>query len=1039
MSLPELQLHKRSTIKTYSRQSRPVLGDDDAPKPALKRRKTAIEVDDEVHGAEESAPVSPPYPPRTGFTMASSDASENEMCSSPPSSPARVPPPIFHTHRPTFSFLRRRHSPKVPPNQSAVVNSSILANITNTTDRQPPPAKKRMRFTQMQIDLGGDVRKTCKVCGMEYIPSNVDDITLHKRFHAMNVGGVNLGKSFTGRNRRVIWDSTTAEDSEDRAAVRLVVVIDRKSSVADKNRAKKVLEVVRRELSAVEIKDEDLWGQAANGNEKGDRFKVYLYIKGEKCVGLCLAERIAGAKKIIARASGGNKSSSVSVSDESFPAVLGISRIWTSQSCRRQGVARKLLECAASTFIYGMNVPKTLMAFSQPTESGGELADRWFEGIKDWGVLSGGGVVILLRIRSPLGVRCAVLGGAHLCTFMAEAYADLRWIDHSLQTTDNFAPSNPFRRSVQSRGDTDSKDTRKTDAVRVVSFLDSTPRPAGKGGTLSVEDPTPPQVNSKNDGLSSPQTAPAHEGGLSISPKPHQALTLDSAEASPTDPFDSAPEEDGEEVEELSEDINEDQLVASATPHEPSETIPPNPFRKVSDGADGGGRRRPPDYNKAAQHPLLGEASRIGPHRTSLDVDAFKRLMLTGNATGSAAASSDPNLASPQFPQASPAADCGNSTDTSSISRQSIFEPTLDAQLDTPRTSHEISASDEERQRLVHDGSLSNPERKKPPPPRTRHGKLIKDNHYLPSSSSLSLPSLVPTDVEAAPLKPFTDLNKPLPPPPLVTTPESEIEDYGDAVDLEAAAETSKVLQAHLNVTQRKAPPSPPVTRRWSQRSKLSRDNATEESLLRNEATPGGPLLDGFSAMPPSSSKAPPPPPLRRSLSIRSSSNVPTVSAIPPTPPATANPTDPLSPPKPHSAAPPPPPTRSPSISSAKRPPRRSPMLGGPITSSPLLTSTVMPPPPPPPRQRGSSRSSFDNPLSSLSPGQTGGDFWSSSGENMRRESGASLGQAPSAIGGSEEFGAKDLLADLSALQKEVDELRGKYEKRASSQGGFGD
>jgi hypothetical protein len=51
----------------------------------------------------------------------------------------------------------------------------------------------------------------------------------------------------------------------------------------------------------------------------------------------------------------------------------------------------------------------------------------------------------------------------------------------------DFAPSNPFRRSVQSRGDTDNKDTGKTDAVHVVSFQDSTPQPAGKGGTLSAE------------------------------------------------------------------------------------------------------------------------------------------------------------------------------------------------------------------------------------------------------------------------------------------------------------------------------------------------------------------------------------------------------------------------------------------------------------------------------------------------------------------------------------------------------------------------
>jgi N-acetyltransferase len=373
----------RSTIKTYSRLSKRVLDDDYNPKPISKRRKAATDVENEISGDKENAPVSLPYPLETKLAIASTEASENDACGNPPSSLARLPSPVFQSHRPTFSFLKRRHSPKASLSQSAiVVGSGILGDITNNKDRHAPPAKRK-RLTQMQIDLGGDMRKTCKVCGMEYIPSNVDDVTLHKKFHTMNVGGVSLGKSSIGAKRRVIWDSTTAEDSEERATV---VVIDRKSSVADKNRAKKVLEVVRRELSAVEIRDEDLWGQVPNGDEKGDRFKVFLYIKGGKCVGLCLAERITRAKRIVARVSGSSKSSSVSVSDESFPAVLGISRIWTSQSCRRQGIARRLLECAASNFIYGMNVPKTLMAFSQPTESGGQLADRWFEGIKDWGV-----------------------------------------------------------------------------------------------------------------------------------------------------------------------------------------------------------------------------------------------------------------------------------------------------------------------------------------------------------------------------------------------------------------------------------------------------------------------------------------------------------------------------------------------------------------------------------------------------------------------------------------------------------------------------
>ncbi|KAH0543288.1 hypothetical protein FGG08_002351 [Glutinoglossum americanum] len=598
----------------------------------------------------------------------------------------------------------------------------------------------------------------------------------------------------------------------------------------------------------------------------------------------------------------------------------------------------------------------------------------------------------------------------------------------------DFAPSNPFRRSILlSRGGTENKDTGKTG--HVASFLDSTSQLVRKEETLLAEDPKFPGTDSKKNRLSSPPTAPARDSRLSTSPRSYQPFTSDSADASPTDPFDSAPEDDDEDIEKSLEDLEEDQPDTSITPYSPREAIPPNPFRKVLDGADDRGRRQPLDYNKVAPPPSSGEPSKHGPARTSLDVDAFKRLILTGSTAGSTAASSAPGLTSPQvqtLPQASPAADCGNSTDTSSISRQSIFEPTLDAQLDTPRTSHEISASDEERQRLVQDGSLSNPRRKKPPPPRTRHGKLIKDNGYSPSLSSLSQPSLIPADADAATsasLKPSTNLNKPLPPSPQTNTPESEIEGYEDAVDLGPTVESSKVLQAHLRVTQHKTPPDPPVARRRSQRSKLSQEDFTDEAIPQNEVTPRGSSPDGFSTMASSSNRPPPPPPIRRTLSVRSASNVPIVSAIPPTPPATSNPTDPLSALKWQNAAPPPPPIRSPSTSSTKRPPRRSSILSGTVTSPPLLMSAAMPPPPPPPRQRGSSRSSLDNPMSSLPPGRTSGEFWSSSGESASRESGASLGRAPGVTDETNEFKAKDILADLSALQKEVDELRGKYEK----------
>ena len=63
-------------------------------------------------------------------------------------------------------------------------------NVPSSPPKPQPRKKKKERLIQMQLDLVGELRKKCKTCGMEYIPSNSEDATLHRKFHAMNVGGV---------------------------------------------------------------------------------------------------------------------------------------------------------------------------------------------------------------------------------------------------------------------------------------------------------------------------------------------------------------------------------------------------------------------------------------------------------------------------------------------------------------------------------------------------------------------------------------------------------------------------------------------------------------------------------------------------------------------------------------------------------------------------------------------------------------------------------------------------------------------------------
>lgn len=365
----------------------------------LKCTQSQIENRKVSASSSVTAPSSPSAAERALF---SSDAlqEDDSPLSSAPSSPLRLPTPKKISHKPAFSFLKRKRM-RYDDGSGSEPLSDITPNVRKIK-------KPRKAMTQMQIDLGGEVRKTCRLCGMEYIPSVKEDSALHSKYCAMNVGGVDMGKAF-------LRDDTVKRIRSERAAGNereMVVTVDRKSATAARTRTKKVLEVVNAELSSADIEDEHLWGaleperkvietRKGNGDgpdKRGDRFKAFLYLVDDKCVGFCLAEKISSAFPVVRSKTGGagdiealvmSKSSSISVSTAADIALLGISRIWVSKSHREQGLAVDLLECARGNFFYGVEAPKDLVAFSQPTESGGRLAERWFGSQTGWHVYRG--------------------------------------------------------------------------------------------------------------------------------------------------------------------------------------------------------------------------------------------------------------------------------------------------------------------------------------------------------------------------------------------------------------------------------------------------------------------------------------------------------------------------------------------------------------------------------------------------------------------------------------------------------------------------
>lgn len=364
---------------------------------------------DEVQASSSTVPSSPPRSERALF---SDDTLHDVGSVSPLSSPPpELPSPPPATRKPAFAFLKRKRLSS--GDASSDSPSEPLAEVTHNIVKTRR-GRRKSRLTQMQIDLGGEIRRTCKMCGMEFIPSNKEDAALHEEFCAIGSQGVDISQAMLkdkGITRLHITEGS-------RRSKEFIAIVDRRSSRGAKKQVRRVLEIVNAELSASDITNEELWevihsAPAASKSRNptksgskteepeapGDRFKVFMYLVDAKCAGFCLAEKISTAHRVAASENAESqqqtitplsKSSSISISADADVALIGISRIWTSRKFRNKGIATMLLDSVRGNFFYGMEVPKDLVAFSQPSESGGRLAMRWFEAKTGWHVYTKG-------------------------------------------------------------------------------------------------------------------------------------------------------------------------------------------------------------------------------------------------------------------------------------------------------------------------------------------------------------------------------------------------------------------------------------------------------------------------------------------------------------------------------------------------------------------------------------------------------------------------------------------------------------------------
>lgn len=536
---------------------------------------------------------------------------------------------------------------------------------------------------------------------------------------------------------------------------------------------------------------------------------------------------------------------------------------------------------------------------------------------------------------------------------------------------EDYPSSNPFRRKSLSAAPSTSLELSKPDIIPQIPYQQShalsdttnlqridAPKKATK--KVRVQSPPPP----------SPSTPSLPDSSSTIG----EDIYTKSAAVTPRDddPFDST-------------NSDSSQNEQSSRPSQ----APPNPFSRTLATMEHS------DQETSAAH----HTNTASTGRASMNVDAFKRLLMTGDA------GLGPHTATPANIHHG-LGDGGSSTDASSLSRQSTFEPAQEVNNESPRTSHEISEPDDDRRGLVADIPTSMPLRKKPPPPSSRHGRLIKmelrdDPSTFSTSAPVTSPPLLTPGSNTSqhyftphpPNHSNTDLNKPLPPAPKRSSYESDRESI---FDKESAGRTPEPASAPI---QRKQPPAPPLARRHSQmvsESRITRETGRLSPKAEQEGTTD--IAATEHGRPRSNSgKVPPPPPSRRPGSIRHSSHHSPVAS-----PSSVS----------VSALPPPtPPTRGSSRSISGRPPSV-------ISMDMSTTKRTSVPPPPPPSRHG--RSSMDD-----GSRRTSREIGRQSSESARKVSGASVAED---IENTAPDGA-DILAEMTKLQREIDALRTQSEK----------
>ncbi|KOG99843.1 Eco1p [Saccharomyces eubayanus] len=252
--------------------------------------------------------------------------------------------------------------------------------------------KQNLIQSTLQVNGGSKSNKLvkCDKCEMSYSSTSIEDRAIHEKYHALQLHGrkwsPNWGSiAYTKRDHsstmhlsRSMGTMTPLNSSPLKNGSSIVHQEEKIVSVRpDKSNGEvrammEIMTLVNNELNAPHDEN-DIWNSTTE--EKG---KAFVYIRNDRAIGIIIIENLHGGNGKASDRGRWMVYDSRRLVQNVYPDFkIGISRIWVCRTARNLGIATKLIDIARENIIYGEVVPRSQVAWSQPTDSGGKLASKY--------------------------------------------------------------------------------------------------------------------------------------------------------------------------------------------------------------------------------------------------------------------------------------------------------------------------------------------------------------------------------------------------------------------------------------------------------------------------------------------------------------------------------------------------------------------------------------------------------------------------------------------------------------------------------------